>query len=295
MKTISFILRFNNDENYIEEVLQSLKKISGSFRSEFIIIDRGSTDGSIDIIKHHSKDLRNVILISDSKKSFRPLDGLSVASGSYISFLNGDSAIVPDGPLHLLEIMQKNSQSLAIGSASKTENSIKPITETLLSHNATEPRVKVIHGMKQFLTTKQLINIDNPAIMMRRDFLSEIYAHNNEYVSEEIHLFVKAATKTHFVKTSKAVYQSLNTKNKTAIYSSDPAAILYALKVLITTDEEFFEKNTNQIYRVIHEILREQSRKMGYKMYYFIKTFFPVKITSKTLVALINDTLEKIL
>ena len=56
MTKISFVCPIFNKKKYLKIVLSSIKKQVGSFEKEYIFIDDGSTDGSLDYLK---KKLKN--------------------------------------------------------------------------------------------------------------------------------------------------------------------------------------------------------------------------------------------
>ena len=51
MTKISFVCPIFNKKKYLKIVLSSIKKQVGSFEKEYIFIDDGSTDGSLEYLK----------------------------------------------------------------------------------------------------------------------------------------------------------------------------------------------------------------------------------------------------
>jgi len=81
-----------NGEKYIEKTIKSI--ISQSYKSyEHIIIDGGSTDKTLNIIKKYKKKITKII----SKKDKGIYDafniGMSYAKGDYICFVNSDDVL----------------------------------------------------------------------------------------------------------------------------------------------------------------------------------------------------------
>ena len=55
MTKISFVCPIFNKKKYLKLVLSSIKKQVGSFEKEYIFIDDGSTDGSLEYLKKKLK------------------------------------------------------------------------------------------------------------------------------------------------------------------------------------------------------------------------------------------------
>lgn len=85
-----------NDAQGLERTIKSV--ISQTFRDyEFIIIDGGSTDGSIDIIKKYEDHINFWVSEPDGGIYQGMNKGLSHAKGDYVNFMNGgDSFHSPD-------------------------------------------------------------------------------------------------------------------------------------------------------------------------------------------------------
>ena len=84
---ISVITVVLNGEKYLEETILSIK--DQSYKNiEFIIIDGGSTDNTINIIKKYNYMIDRWISEPDQGIYFAMNKGAHLASGSYICFLN---------------------------------------------------------------------------------------------------------------------------------------------------------------------------------------------------------------
>lgn len=93
---ISVIIPVYNVENYLEECLESLLKQTYK-ETEIIIIDDGSTDKSMEIIKSYSKKFNKFNLISQENSGVAQVRniGLSKASGEYVLFVDSDDFLEP--------------------------------------------------------------------------------------------------------------------------------------------------------------------------------------------------------
>lgn len=94
---ISIITPSYNQVQFIERTIQSVLQQVGDFELEYIIIDGGSTDGSIDIIKKYANQDKRIMWKSelDTGQSNAINKGLCLASGEIVAFLNSDDIYYP--------------------------------------------------------------------------------------------------------------------------------------------------------------------------------------------------------
>lgn len=97
MKKISIIVAIYNVKEYVEKCVSSILKQTYT-NLEIILVDDGAADGSGDICDSMAqKDSRIVVIhkenggLSDARNA-----GLDIATGDYISFVDGDDTIEPD-------------------------------------------------------------------------------------------------------------------------------------------------------------------------------------------------------
>ncbi|WP_287564976.1 glycosyltransferase [Parabacteroides sp.] len=96
---ISIIIPCYNVEKYVERTVDSvLSQIGDSNRFEIILVNDGSTDGTIEIMQDIAMKVPQVVLLNQANggvSAARNL-GLSVAKGEYVYFLDADDTISPD-------------------------------------------------------------------------------------------------------------------------------------------------------------------------------------------------------
>ena len=91
MKTplISLITVVYNGEQYLEQTIQSV--INQTYKNfEYIIIDGGSTDGTLDIIKQYEKYITNWVSEPDKGLYDAMNKGIGMANGELIGMINSD-------------------------------------------------------------------------------------------------------------------------------------------------------------------------------------------------------------
>ena len=92
-KKITIITITLNSERYLEQTISSVVNQMYSNR-EYIIVDGGSTDGTLDIIKKYEPEIDNWISESDHGISDAMNKGIDLATGDYILFLHSDDYFI---------------------------------------------------------------------------------------------------------------------------------------------------------------------------------------------------------
>jgi len=92
---ISFIIPAYNSERTIEECVNSV--LGQKCQKEIIVIDNGSTDGTLDILKVLAEK-HNITVLKEKKRGPAAARnrGLEVARGDYIAFVDSD-VVLPEG------------------------------------------------------------------------------------------------------------------------------------------------------------------------------------------------------
>jgi glycosyltransferase involved in cell wall biosynthesis len=103
---ISIITVTYNSSQYLEQTIQSL--ISQTYTNfEYIVIDGGSTDGTVEILKRYSSKIDRLVSEPDDGIADAMNKGIELATGEYIFFLHSDDYL-----LHP-EVLQKVSNHLS--------------------------------------------------------------------------------------------------------------------------------------------------------------------------------------
>lgn len=91
-----------NQAAFLERTIKSVVSQEGDFSIEYIVMDGGSNDGSVEIIKKFDKQLKNndrINFIWKSEKDRGQSDainkGMRIASGDVVAYLNSDDTYAP--------------------------------------------------------------------------------------------------------------------------------------------------------------------------------------------------------
>ena len=115
MTKVSIIMPAYNVEHFIKESMLSIKK-QAYLNWELIIIDDGSTDDTIAVAQSSKEGDERIQIYSQSNKGVsvaRNL-GLSIATGSYIAFLDGDDLWHPLFLSKMVDAIVLTKEKLAI-------------------------------------------------------------------------------------------------------------------------------------------------------------------------------------
>ena len=196
MKTISVITVNLNNKEGLEETLKSIR-VQSYPKLEHIVIDGGSTDGSLDIIRQHEKNIAYWISESDKGIYHAMNKGIEVAAGDYLLFLNsGDRLNEPD-TISAAEAELKDADivygNIIPTGSNKDMDRWKPGPFTLfdfykstLPHSSTFVRKQVILELGKY-NEKYMISSDFDFFL--RAFLSGKYSFR--YIDVDISVFNK--------------------------------------------------------------------------------------------------------
>lgn len=118
---ISVITPSYNQGDFIEETIDSILS-QGYSDLDYIIIDGGSTDNTVEIIKKHEKHLTYWVSEPDKGQSHAINKGLQLASGDIINWLNSDDYLEPGALKTIGEAFKNSDTNVFIGRSNIVEN-----------------------------------------------------------------------------------------------------------------------------------------------------------------------------
>jgi len=162
-KSITYIIVTWNNENEIQECLNSIEKYS-DFEHKIIIVDNKSTDHTVNIIndKYHKVQL----IVNDENLGFAQANniGLKMVNTPYVCFINPDVVLTEDIVTpSIRELENNNSTGLVSCRLNNKDGSLQPSTFSFAnSINLFNEILHIGAFMPQIICKKRFINYYQP-------------------------------------------------------------------------------------------------------------------------------------
>lgn len=110
---VSVIIVNYNGKEYLQRCLLSV--LANNFKDyEIIVVDNGSSDGSISLIKDKLKTKFHDLIVLELKQNFGPAfarnEGVKIAKGEYLAFLDNDTQVKNDWITEAIKIFQRDKK-----------------------------------------------------------------------------------------------------------------------------------------------------------------------------------------
>lgn len=185
---VSVVMPVYNAEAYVSEAIESV--LAQTFSDfEFIILDDGSTDRSLQILRQYQHDDSRIKIISRENRGLIATlnEGIDCAKGRYIARMDADDIALPERFSRQVEFLEHHPNHVVVGSkVLLIDPEGLPICpfSTLTEHEA----IDAAHMQGQGGA------ICHPASMLRRDVLQKVGGYRPEMKhAEDFDLFLRLA------------------------------------------------------------------------------------------------------
>lgn len=183
-KIITVILPVYNAGKYLSQAIESI--LNQTFKEfEFIIINDGSTDKSIDIINHYAKaDDRIVVINRENRGLIYTLnEGIEKSKGKYIARMDQDDVSINTRLELQYQYMLENNCDICGGNFTIIDENNKILSDNKVSQTQ--------YGI--LLTMASNVPFAHPSVMIKKDFLikkSLMYGLNGNRNAEDMDLWL---------------------------------------------------------------------------------------------------------
>ncbi|MDD5724475.1 MAG: glycosyltransferase family 2 protein [Syntrophales bacterium] len=160
---ISVVTPSLNQGEFMERTIQSVLSQHGDFELEHIIVDGGSTDGTLDIIEKYKGRL-TLLSGRDRGQSDAINKGFAMASGDILAWLNSDDTYEPGALSEVAEIHRKHEFEWYFGNCRNIDENDREIRKLITRYKMFESRR---YSLRRLLS-KDFIS--QPAVFLRKGF-----------------------------------------------------------------------------------------------------------------------------
>jgi glycosyltransferase involved in cell wall biosynthesis len=186
--SVSVIMPVCNCQRYLQEAVNSiLAQTFGDF--EFLIVDDGSTDGSLAILRKMAQRESRIRVISraNTGQTKALIELVNEARGEFIARMDADDCSLPDRFEHQLAFLGTHPQVVALGGEVEwMDKDGDPIRNFCVGHTHDEIDAAQMNGVGAVIT--------HPAAMFRRQAVLAIGGYRAELQpAEDCDLFLRLA------------------------------------------------------------------------------------------------------
>lgn len=133
MVDVSFVITVYNKAALMGPMLDALEGQSGDFSREYIFVDDGSTDNSLEVLKERTKDWQNVTIIEQENTgpSGATNAGGFKAQGEFIKIVDADDAMTHFATRRMLEMMREHELDQLAARWELSDDLNKSVRETV--------------------------------------------------------------------------------------------------------------------------------------------------------------------
>ena len=202
MPKVTTLMSVYNAERYLSQAVESiLSQTVEDF--EFLIINDGSTDKSLSILKFYAKKDKRIHLVDQENIGLvRSLNkGLSLAQGKFLARMDADDIAMPNRFKRQIEYLEKHPECIALGSeVLQIDMDGAPICKmgALLTHDDIEAALLKGNGGA----------LRHPALMARCQELIDVGGYQERFkTAEDLDLYLRLAERGKLLNLSDVLLQ----------------------------------------------------------------------------------------
>lgn len=264
---ISIITPSFNQGQYIEQTILSV--INQNYPNlEYIIIDGGSTDETVDIIKKYDKNITYWVSEKDNGQSEAINKGLKIATGDIINWLNSDDYFEPNALFKLSKAYIENpdkkvfcfrlshlleDKKKLFSKVNNTSNELQCILDPIINQQSTFYNKEVINYLKSVNTQlgytmdyewwiRFILKFGTDKIFVSNDEISVYRLHHDSKTVSMSDMFLQDLASVHY---------SLASKLGNTIFTDYIRKRFKLLPDYEFPDDEIIENNSACVSRMI--------------------------------------------
>jgi GT2 family glycosyltransferase len=112
---VSIIIVNLNSRQLLEDCLTSVYQHTHDIDFEVIVVDNASSDGSVEMVKRHFPQVRLVENSVNNRYAIANNQGLAIAQGRHIFYLNGDTVLLGNAVKEMVEFLDAHPRAGGMG------------------------------------------------------------------------------------------------------------------------------------------------------------------------------------
>jgi len=198
MPGVSFVVPVYNKAPYLEGVLAAIRAQRGDFEREYLFVDDGSTDNSLELLRRLTEGWPTTVIEAQSNRGSAHATNRAIALARlpYLKFVDADDLLVHDATDRLLRALHGSDACLAYGEARSYEAGAPPDLAAPL------PEVPQVERLRAPLKLALKNSLFNPTQFLARTEAVRAVGGCDETIvfSQEYSLTLRLAAKWDFLK-----------------------------------------------------------------------------------------------
>lgn len=195
---VSFIVPVYNKAPYLEGVLTAIRAQRGAFPRQYVFVDDGSSDGSLEIVRRMTEGWPDTVIETQSNHGSAQATNRAVALATqpFVKFVDADDLLAHDATERLLTALHRSDACLVYGAARAFEADAPPDLGAAL------PETPPVRRLRAPLKLALKNSLFNPTQFLARTEAVRAVGGCDEAIvfSQEYSLTLRLAAKWDFLK-----------------------------------------------------------------------------------------------